>query len=104
MVYLDNSATTKPCEKAVKKALEMMTENFGNPSSLHFCGFNAKKELEKKYNIKVSFDNIYSCLHVTYMLEVIAQIGKHKVFLKRAHNLTLYELQAHTLVHHRHEL
>ena len=45
-VYLDNSATTKPCEKAVKKALEMMNENFGNPSSLHFCGYNAKKELD----------------------------------------------------------
>lgn len=46
MIYLDNSATTKPCEKAVKKALEMMSENFGNPSSLHFCGYNAKKELD----------------------------------------------------------
>lgn len=45
-VYLDNSATTKPCEKAVKKALEMMNENFGNPSSLHLCGYNAKKELD----------------------------------------------------------
>ncbi len=45
-VYLDNSATTKPCEKAVKKALEMMDYNFGNPSSLHLCGFNAKKELD----------------------------------------------------------
>ena len=46
MIYLDNSATTKPCEKAVQKAFVMMTENFGNPSSLHFCGFNAKKELD----------------------------------------------------------
>lgn len=46
MVYLDNSATTKPCEKAVQKAFIMMSENFGNPSSLHFCGFNAKKELD----------------------------------------------------------
>ncbi len=45
-VYLDNSATTKPCEKAVKKALEMMNENFGNPSSLHACGYSAKKELD----------------------------------------------------------
>lgn len=45
-VYLDNSATTKPCGKAVKKALEMMNENFGNPSSLHMCGYNAKKELD----------------------------------------------------------
>jgi cysteine desulfurase len=45
-VYLDNSATTKPCEKSVKKALEMMNDNFGNPSSLHTCGFSAKKELD----------------------------------------------------------
>ncbi len=45
-VYLDNSATTKPCKKAVDKALEMMNFNFGNPSSLHLCGFNAKKELD----------------------------------------------------------
>lgn len=45
-VYLDNSATTKPCEKSVKKALEMMNEKFGNPSSLHMCGFNAKKEID----------------------------------------------------------
>ncbi len=46
IVYLDNSATTKPCEKAINKALEMMNSNFGNPSSLHLCGFNAKKELD----------------------------------------------------------
>ncbi len=45
-VYLDNSATTKPCESAVKKVIEMCTENFGNPSSLHLCGYNAKKELD----------------------------------------------------------
>lgn len=45
-VYLDNSATTKPCDKAVAKALQMMNENYGNPSSLHACGFSAKKELD----------------------------------------------------------
>ena len=55
MVYLDNSATTKPCEKAVKKALEMMIENFGNPSSLHYCGFNAKKELDSARRAISSF-------------------------------------------------
>ena len=54
-VYLDNSATTKPCEKSVKKALEMMNENFGNPSSLHACGFNAKKELDNARRTVSSF-------------------------------------------------
>lgn len=57
-VYLDNSATTKPCEKAVKKALDMMNENYGNPSSLHFCGFNAKKELD---SARHTLSNFLSC-------------------------------------------
>ncbi len=45
--YLDNSATTKPCEQALKKAMQIACECYGNPSSLHFLGFEAKKELEK---------------------------------------------------------
>lgn len=57
-VYLDNSATTKPCEKAVKKVLEMCTENYGNPSSLHMCGYNAKKELDESRRALAS---ILSC-------------------------------------------
>lgn len=54
-VYLDNSATTKPCEAAVKKALFMMNENFGNPSSLHMCGYNAKKELDNARKTLAAF-------------------------------------------------
>ena len=44
-VYLDNSATTKPCPEAVAAVGRMMTESFGNPSSLHAAGINAAKEL-----------------------------------------------------------
>ncbi len=40
--YLDNAATTKPCEEAVKACLAAMTENYGNPSSLHKMGINAE--------------------------------------------------------------
>lgn len=46
MVYLDNSATTKVCKKAAEKALYMMTECFGNPSSLHTLGFKAEQEIK----------------------------------------------------------
>lgn len=46
-VYLDNSATTRVCEAAAQKALYMMTECYGNPSSLHAKGFEAHRELEK---------------------------------------------------------
>ncbi|MEG0615547.1 MAG: cysteine desulfurase family protein [Oscillospiraceae bacterium] len=41
-VYLDNAATTKPCEPAVSAAFYAMIENFGNPSSLHRLGLNAE--------------------------------------------------------------
>lgn len=44
--YLDNSATTAASEKAARKAYEVMTENYGNPSSLHFKGILAERELE----------------------------------------------------------
>lgn len=44
--YLDNSATTKPCERALKRAMQIACDCYGNPSSLHFLGYEAKKELE----------------------------------------------------------
>ena len=43
--YLDNSATTVVCEAAAKKAYEVMTDTFGNPSSLHTLGIRAEQEL-----------------------------------------------------------
>ncbi|MDO4862962.1 MAG: cysteine desulfurase family protein [Ruminococcus sp.] len=47
MIYLDNAATTKPCPEAVQAALEAMTDNFGNPSSLHRAGLNAQLAMDK---------------------------------------------------------
>lgn len=44
--YLDNSSTTKVCEQAAQKALEIMCQNYGNPSSLHSMGLKAENELE----------------------------------------------------------
>lgn len=43
--YLDNSATTMVSEKAAEKAFEIMTVNYGNPSSLHKMGMNAEAQL-----------------------------------------------------------
>lgn len=39
--YLDNSATTKPCEGARQKMLYAIDECWGNPSSLHGKGIDA---------------------------------------------------------------
>lgn len=46
-IYLDNSATTKPCDAAVKAVNEALTECWGNPSSLHHVGINASDVLER---------------------------------------------------------
>lgn len=45
MIYLDNAATTKPCEECVKAVNDMMTVHFANPSSLHGPGIEAMKEV-----------------------------------------------------------
>lgn len=42
-VYLDNSATTKPCKEATAAVLNALEENYGNPSSLHNIGIEAAK-------------------------------------------------------------
>ncbi len=41
-VYLDNAATTKPCKEAAEAVMLALTENYGNPSSLHKMGLNAQ--------------------------------------------------------------
>ena len=45
MIYLDNSATTKPCPEAVAAMTAALTENWGNPSALYQFGFDAAKLL-----------------------------------------------------------
>ena len=40
MIYLDNSATTKPCKEAVEAMMHAMTESWGNPSALYGFGID----------------------------------------------------------------
>lgn len=40
--YLDNSATTKPCDEALEYMRKAVNENWGNPSSLHSLGILAE--------------------------------------------------------------
>ncbi|MFM8242224.1 MAG: cysteine desulfurase family protein, partial [Crocinitomicaceae bacterium] len=45
-VYLDNAATTPIAPEVIDVMLTVMKENFGNPSSTHFYGRNAKANIE----------------------------------------------------------
>lgn len=46
LVYLDNSATTRPYDAVTATMTEAMKDNFGNPSSLHSLGLQAEKEVK----------------------------------------------------------
>lgn len=50
-IYLDNAATTKPCQEAVDAAVRAMTLYYGNPSSLHRAGLEAQLEMDKARRI-----------------------------------------------------
>ncbi len=47
MHYLDNAATTPVCAEAAEAAMQAMTVCFGNPSSTHTAGREAKKLLDR---------------------------------------------------------
>lgn len=45
MIYLDNSATTKPCPEAVEAVTKSLTEGWANPSALYNFGIDAARAL-----------------------------------------------------------
>ncbi len=47
MIYLDNSATTKPCSEAVEAMTKALTENWGNPSALYQFGIDTARLLRQ---------------------------------------------------------
>jgi len=49
--YLDNAATTKVDDKAIKAMIKYMKEDYGNPSSLHESGAKGKEAIEKARKI-----------------------------------------------------
>ena len=57
LIYLDNSATTKPCKKAIEYLNDALEVNWGNPSSLHSLGFEAETVMENARQTVAKFIN-----------------------------------------------
>lgn len=55
IVYLDNSATTKPRDEVIEEMNYMLKESYGNPSSMHRLGFEAEKKEEEARKEIASF-------------------------------------------------
>ncbi len=47
MIYLDNSATTRPCAEAVAAMTDALTTNWGNPSALYGFGIDTARKLRE---------------------------------------------------------
>lgn len=45
MIYLDNSATTRPCDEAVAAMTRALTEDWANPSALYRFGIDTSRRL-----------------------------------------------------------
>ncbi len=66
MIYFDNAAATKTLKESAQCALKMMTEEFGNPSSLHSFGFAAEKSIDKaEKDILKCFKNAFGDFYFT---------------------------------------
>lgn len=50
-IYMDNAATTKVDDEVLKEMVPYFTEKYGNASSVHFVGREAKNALEKSRKI-----------------------------------------------------
>ena len=56
MIYLDNSATTKPCKEAVQAVTIALTEQWANPSGLYNFGIDAARTLrEARHKVASTF-------------------------------------------------
>jgi cysteine desulfurase len=56
-IYLDNAATTKIHESVLSEMMPFLTDNFGNPSSIHEYGRKAKSAIEKSRKIVAKYLN-----------------------------------------------
>ena len=46
-IYLDNAATTRVYPSVCEKMVEVMSKDYGNPSSLHMKGFTAEQYVKE---------------------------------------------------------
>lgn len=64
-IYFDNSATTRPYDEVASAVFDTMSNNYGNPSSLHKLGIEAERAVKTAKErvaagIKANPSEIYS--------------------------------------------
>ena len=65
-IYLDNSATTRPCERAIEAMTACMREGFYNPSALYAPALAAEKLMRRGRELILSTLHAPSAFRVIY--------------------------------------
>ena len=76
--YLDNSATTRCCEEAAQLVVKLLTEDYGNPSSLHNKGViaeNYMNDARKKIAKTLRYRKKKSVLRQVVLSPIILQLS-----------------------------
>lgn len=102
MVYLDNSATTRPRDEVIEEMNYMLKICYGNPSSLHHLGFQAEKKVEEARKrianfLKVRNDEIYftsggtesNNIAIQGLINKYSRQGNHIITTKIEHSSVL---------------
>ena len=108
MIYLDNSATTKPCAKAVEAIQQALTEGWGNPSGLYGFGLDAARALQvarRKVAIALGAepDRVFFTSGGTEA-DNWAIMGTVKRFGKRGKHIVTTAMEHHAVLNCMHEL
>ncbi len=69
MIYLDNSATTKPYNEVIQSFTKVATTYYGNPSSLHQFGVQAENLLSRSREQVGGIADVSSNEIILYIME-----------------------------------
>ena len=103
MIYLDNSATTKPCREAVDATVKTLTENWANPSALYGFGIEAARLLRTaRHQVAAAMgaeaDRVFFTSGGTEA-DNWAIFGTAKRFGKRGKHIITTAIEHHAILH-----
>ena len=104
MVYLDNAATTPLNTAAISAMTHVMTETFGNPSSLHAYGRQASKELreareEMAKHFEVPARSLFSLLEGLKETIQLSKVNARKPINLKVSTLITTAIEHHSVLH-----
>ncbi|MBR4863722.1 MAG: cysteine desulfurase [Oscillospiraceae bacterium] len=108
MIYLDNSATTKPCQEAINAVTEALTNNWANPSALYEFGIDAARALRNaRTNVAAALgaepDRVFFTSGGTEA-DNWAILGTAKRFGKKNKHIITTAIEHHAVLNTMHEL